>query len=195
VEELTSETIVTPDAAKVSPPDERGERLEDIFEDEGAEVDGSETEKAKTAEHGQQAVRGVDQYGTVVTRPALPAEEPSGMARDDVEQVRRAIDGNQDREALGVLRREVMSVAELVLQNDPADEFPVWEALGASGWLDRKRDELGLEPIERFYTISQTVLDKRIEGHSADEIKAFIDESAFSALLLEIRETFLKHEL
>ena len=195
VEELTPEAIVAPEDPEAGPMEEREELLEEIFEDAGAEATGYETEMAKTAELAQQTVGGIDQYGTVAARLALPVDEPSGVTGDDVEQARRAIDDEQDREALRVLRREVMSVAELVLQNDPADEFPVWEAMGVSGWLDRKRDELGLEPVERFYTISQSVLDKRIEGHSADEIKAFLDESGFSGLLLELRDTFLRHEL
>ena len=110
-------------------------------------------------------------------------------------EVERAMASDDDREVLKVLRKEVMSVAESVLQNDPEQKHPVWETVRSSGWYEIKRDGLEIETIEKFYGVAEGVLEKRLAGHSSDEVKEFLEESEFSRLLLTLREMFLKHDL
>ncbi len=152
------------------------------------------TEIAPVEELSQDDVVDADTYGTVAARLDVPVGH---VEADDGEAsgLERAVAADDDRAALEILRREVMSVAEAVLQNDPPQEYPVWESLGLTGWLNRKRDELGLEPVERFYRVAEGVLERRLAGHSADEVKAYIESSRFSSLLLELREMFMKHQL
>jgi hypothetical protein len=190
----------TEEAMPVEDPENTQSDAADSTEDAGeraavSDVNPYATEMAKVEELSQADIVTADAYGTVAARLEVPQDEPASETGAEASEIEQAVAADDDRAALEILRREVMSVAEAVLQNDPPQEYPVWESLGLTGWLNRKRDELGLEPVERFYRVAEGVLEMRLAGHSADEVKEFIDRSRFSSLLLELRELFMKHQL
>ena len=126
--------------------------------------------------------------------PAVPPDE-GGSPENPVVEAELAMANDDDAGVLRALHREVMWVAEGVFELDSNRPHAVWETLRAGGWYDRKLGELALAPLEFFYSVAEEVRDKVRAGVEPEEIKEFLAEAHFSALLLSLREMFLKQAL
>ncbi len=186
----------TDEDSEEEPDDEESEEIEEEVKIEEPVVDLS-TQFAAIDQLTKSDVIEPEDFATIATELGTPdaLQNAAGNDSEDALAVERAMASDDDREVLEILRREVMSVAESLLRNDPEEQHPVWETLRSSGWYLIKRRPLEIGPIEQFYVVADGVLEKRIAGHSSDEVKDFLEESEFSRLLLSLREMFLKHDL
>jgi hypothetical protein len=164
---------------------------EDLISDESEEgAAATDPEEVTMADEGGEA----SDDGDVDSGVIKAAEEAA--AEDDLalEAVRAMADDDQ-AEVLRILHREVMSVAEHVVKGDVDQEFSVWQTLTVSGWYDIKSAALALTPVEEFFSIAEEIRTRHRAGESEKEIKAFIDESEVTKLLLSLGETFKRQNL
>jgi hypothetical protein len=106
--------------------------------------------------------------------------------------VSEALSEGNDAGVLDALRREVTAFAE-ALYGTPDDRRPaVWDAVTASGWLAANRDAMGLAPLERFYELVKRYQVQRTFGASAEELHEMLTDNEFPALLMTLRELFIK---
>jgi hypothetical protein len=127
--------------------------------------------------------------------PAASDAQVVGATSELAIDAERAMAIEDDHEVLRILRREVMSLAEDVVRGRTDSLRPVWRTLRSSGWYDIKKDQLGIEAIERFYEVADEASEKAAAGGDTRAVKAILEAAGFSKLLLSLREMFLKYEL
>jgi hypothetical protein len=123
----------------------------------------------------------------------ITAVTGSDTAEIELAEVGRALADRDDLEVLRVIRNEVMAVAEGVLQNDHDRATLVWEEVCTAGWYERKKTDLEIVTLEEFYSVVDAVRETHRSGGGLESIKAHLQVSEFSKLLLALREMFLKH--
>lgn len=126
-------------------------------------------------------------------RVSLPSEMPDTDAM--VIDVELAMAEDDDRKVLQVLHTEVTVIAESAFRKVLDIGHPVWDAVRSSGWYDMKKADLALAPLELFYTVVARAADVQRSGAGLEAVKASLEDSEFSKLLLSLREMFLRQSL
>ncbi len=196
---VPAESPLETDPVIVRPP-EAEEKTGDEVGDEAAETDLPAKQEDEVAETDRPSEK--DEV-TEIDRPQeeegesskefITAVTDSDTAEIDLADLWRAMADGDDLEILRVIRGEVMLVAEGVLHNDLRCETRVWDEVKSSGWFDGKKSDLGIEPLGEFYSVVESVRETRRSGGGLEAIKAHLQVSEFSKLLLALREMFLKH--
>jgi hypothetical protein len=164
---------------------------EDLVSDD-IEEDGTAAEAEEIAETDEVADESDEEkVDSGVIRAAEEAAAEDDLALEAV----RAMADDDQAEVLRILHREVMSVAEHVLKGTVDQEFSVWQTITISGWFDIKKEPLGLTSVESFFSIAEEIRTKLRAGESENEIKAFINQSEVTKLLLSLGETFKRQNL
>ena len=179
-------------------PAEREDETSDEVGDEAAEPELLAKEEVIAAETDRSSEDEDD-----MTEPDQPDEEEeeegessgdfvtavteSDTAEIELSDVAQAMDDDDDVEVLRVIRGEVMVVAEGVLNNDLQVETSVWDEVQSTGWFDGKKTDLGIEPLEEFYSVVDAVRETRRSGGGLEAIKAAsTDPTVIAALDLNI---------
>ncbi len=123
----------------------------------------------------------------------LPSE--NGHTESMVIDVELATAEDDDRGVLRVLHREVTAIAESAFRKVLDIGHPVWDAVRSSGWYDMKKADLALAPLELFYTVVARAAEVQRSGAGFEAVKASLEDSEFSKLLLSLREMFLRQSL
>ncbi len=181
-DEATPAPAPAPAAEKAAPADVSHDQ---DFGTQVAEIDELRVEDVEPATENGAAVVDVD--------PSASNGQMDGA--DEVLAAERAMVSEDDVEVLRIVHREVMSVAEAVYQRDLERTHPVWEMLSASGWYDLKKADMALAPLERFFSVAEEARIRQRSGADLDELKAYLEESEFTKLLLSLREMFMRHQL
>jgi len=113
--------------------------------------------------------------------------------KDLVIEAELAMAEDDDRGVLRVLHREVTGIAESAFRKILDVGHPVWDTVRSSGWYDMKKADLALAPLELFYTVVARAAEVQRSGAGFEAVKASLDNSEFSKLLLSLREMFMRH--
>ena len=123
----------------------------------------------------------------------LPPE--NGDAESMVIDAELAMAEDDDRGVLRVLHGEVTAIAESAFRKVLDIGHPVWDVVRSSGWYDMKKADLALAPLELFYTVVARATEVQRSGAGFEAVKASLEDSEFSKLLLSLREMFLRQSL
>ena len=124
----------------------------------------------------------------------IPGAPPENLDnRDLVIEAELAMAEDDDRGVLRVLHLEVTGIAESAFRKILDVGHPVWDTVRSSGWYDMKKADLALAPLELFYTVVARAADVQRSGAGFEAVKASLDNSEFSKLLLSLREMFMRH--
>jgi hypothetical protein len=181
-------TVVSPEseAGVGAPPvaaasDSVAEELTDVEE-------AAETDHEAALENEDEAAELLEEPAEPVTRRPLVALEPEAFTAE----VEAAVSAADDLQVLRLLRREIIAVAEALYRGEPDITAGAWLKVQETGWLAARGEELGLEDLARFHEIVEEVQIRRAEGATEEDLRGLLSDHGFSALLLKLREVFLR---
>jgi hypothetical protein len=197
---VEAETTLAPSETDVGAeaPDEEAETepsTEDVEVESAAEeaqVAVADTAEVEAEEVGDERVLEelVDEEEPIPSVPLITVD-PAKLAAD-MEQV---LEEGDDREALRLLRREIIAVAEAVYRLDEEIVTKGWQVVQDAGWFDERKSDLGLEPLEEFHGVVEDFRSSQSQGASEEELRSFLADRDFSKLLLALREVFLRNKM
>jgi hypothetical protein len=193
--EDTSEMATGSVATVVSPESEAGAgtpplaATSDSVIEKPTEVEESaKTEREAALEDEDEAAELLEEPAEPVTRRPLVALEPEAFTAE----VEAAVSAADDLQVLRLLRREIIAVAEALYRSEPDITAGAWLKVQETGWLAARGEELGLEDLARFHEIVEEVQIRRAEGATEEDLRRLLSDHGFSALLLKLREVFLR---
>jgi len=109
------------------------------------------------------------------------------------EEVSEALEEDDAKAVLRLLRREIIAVSESVYRLDDQIETVAWDRVTAGEWFQRHESELELAPIGAFYELIDEFKTSRARGDDRKVLRSFLSDRGFSKLLLTLREVFLRN--
>lgn len=129
-------------------------------------------------------------------RPADPPATPLPVEAEDVVPtdlfgVDEALAVDDDAKIMRALHREVTLLADQAVTGRIERPALVWSILDRSGWAARNLERMRLAPVQRFQIVIDELRAHAADGANGSELRRLREESGFTRLLLEMRESFL----
>jgi hypothetical protein len=109
------------------------------------------------------------------------------------EDVSVALEGDDAKAVLRLLRREIIAVSESVYRLDEQIATVAWDIVTEGDWYEEHESELDLKPIGEFYALIDEFKASRGRGDDPKILRSFLSDRGFSKLLLTLREVFLRN--
>ena len=144
--------------------------------------------RSRARSHDEAEAPSDGQSGQADLPAPVPAEE---VAPADLFGVDEALAVDDDAGAMRALHQEVMLLADQAISGRIERPSLVWSVLTRSGWVARNAERLRLDPVQRFHAVVDELRVHAADGARGDELRRLREEQGFTALLLEMRESFL----